>query len=217
MGSAAAAETLASFALCPFEAVRIRMVSDMNFPRAFIPAVSAIARTEGLIGFYKGLTPIMMKQVPYTVVQLVSFQTAVEMIYKSLDKLAHKKKEDLSTGAQLTVSTVGGIMAGVTSAVASHPADTVLSRINATERLGNESTLGTITRIVKELGWRRVWLGIGPRCVMVGALSAGMFLIYDSVKVACGLPTTTGLGDNNNKDNNKSSDTAATATAVSTN
>jgi len=32
------------------------------------------------------------------------------------------------------------------------------------------------------------------RSVFVGTLSAGMFLIYDSVKVICGLPTTSGFG-----------------------
>jgi solute carrier family 25 phosphate transporter 3 len=34
-----------------------------------------------------------------------------------------------------------------------------------------------------------VWTGLGTRCVMVATLSAGMFLIYDTVKLACGLPT----------------------------
>jgi len=49
--------------------------------------------------------------------------------------------------------------------------------------------------ILRTLGWRGVWLGLGTRCVMVGSLSAVMFLIYDSVKVLCGLPTSSGLSN----------------------
>jgi solute carrier family 25 phosphate transporter 3 len=49
-------------------------------------------------------------------------------------------------------------------------------------------------QIVGELGFMGLWKGLGTRCFMVGALSAGMFLVYDSVKVAVGLPTSSGVG-----------------------
>ena len=48
-------------------------------------------------------------------------------------------------------------------------------------------------QIVNELGFMGLWKGLGARCFMVGSLSAGMFLIYDSVKVLCGLPTSSGV------------------------
>jgi solute carrier family 25 phosphate transporter 3 len=51
----------------------------------------------------------------------------------------------------------------------------------------------SVTGILRTLGWRGVWLGLGTRCVMVGSLSAVMFLVYDTVKVMCGLPTSSGI------------------------
>jgi solute carrier family 25 phosphate transporter 3 len=48
-------------------------------------------------------------------------------------------------------------------------------------------------KIMGELGMKGIWAGIGTRVFMVGTLSASMFLIYDSVKVLVGLPTTGGI------------------------
>jgi solute carrier family 25 phosphate transporter 3 len=130
------------------------------------------------------LVPILLKQVPYTVVQLVVFQHAVNIAYNSvIPRITnYHSKEEMPTSTQLTVSVVAGTIAGVTSAIASHPADTVLSKVNSTKGQ-------TISSTIQSLGMRGLWHGVGPRCLMVGALSAGMFLIYDSVKVLCGLAT----------------------------
>jgi hypothetical protein len=39
-------------------------------------------------------------------------------------------------------------------------------------------------------GWSGLWKGFGPRVVMIGTLTALQWFIYDSVKVAFGIPTT---------------------------
>jgi D-alanyl-lipoteichoic acid acyltransferase DltB (MBOAT superfamily) len=55
------------------------------------------------------------------------------------------------------------------------------------------SNWALMKEIWSQLGFKGLWIGVGPRCVMVGTLSAVMFLIYDSVKVISGLSTSTGL------------------------
>ena len=62
LASAAAAELLGDIALCPFEATRIRLVSEPAFASNFVGAFAKIARQEGLSGFYSGLSPIVLKQ-----------------------------------------------------------------------------------------------------------------------------------------------------------
>ena len=161
-----------------------------------------IYRLEGLNGFYKGLVPILLKQVPYTVVQLAAFTTFVDITYSSLvPRFLGKTKKDLGPSSQLAVTLGCGVTAGVLSALVSHPQDTILSRINMSktpEELakdvaeGRNTNLKKITYIIKNMGFRGLWVGIGLRSVFVGTLSAGMFLIYDSVKLAVGLPTTGG-------------------------
>ena len=55
---------------------------------------------------------------------------------------------------KLGTSLASGAFAGVVSALASHPADTVLTQLNMSE--GN--TLGGVLR---KLGWKGVWYGVG--------------------------------------------------------
>jgi len=194
VASAAIAEVAGSVALCPWEALRIRTVSQPDFANGMIQGFIRLGRSEGLSGMYRGITPILLKQIPYTVTQLVAFQHAVSATYDHILPrfTQYKSKEQLSAGGQLAVSVGCGVVAGVISAIASHPADTILSKVNA-----QKSTKGPAAAVfdaMKQLGFGGLWYGLGARCVMVGGISAGMFLIYDSVKLACGLPTTSGLG-----------------------
>jgi solute carrier family 25 phosphate transporter 3 len=136
VSSSTMAELVASFVLCPWEAIRIRMVSQ---PKLFqqlntFSGVRLVYRNEGLLGLYKGLGPVCFKQVPYTVTQLTVFSHLVDGFYNSVLPLlseTRRYKNDLSPTEQLAVSTGCGFIAGVASAVTSHPADTVLSIINA--------------------------------------------------------------------------------------
>lgn len=203
VSSSTMAELVASFVLCPWEAIRIRMVSQ---PKLFqqlntFSGVRLVYRNEGLLGLYKGLGPVCFKQVPYTVTQLTVFSHLVDGFYNSVLPLlseTRRYKNDLSPTEQLAVSTGCGFIAGVASAVTSHPADTVLSIINAKAKgvkteIANKMP-STVLGILKSLGWKGVWLGLGTRCAMVGTLSAVMFLTYDSAKVIFGLPTSSGIG-----------------------
>jgi len=191
MLSAGMAETIASVALCPWEALRIKMVGQPSFATGVVDGFKKITKAEGVLGLYKGLGPILMKQVPYTVTQLVVFTKAVDFIYNSvLPRVpGGVKKEQLSLSSQLSISLLGGVIAGVAGALVSHPADTILTRINMP---ANGAAKNSLSTVVRELGWKGLWLGVGPRCLMVSTLSAGMFLIYDSVKVLCGLPPSGG-------------------------
>jgi len=182
MLAAGMAEVVASVALCPFEAVRIKMVGQPSFARNMFDGLKKVAASDGVLGFYKGIGPILMKQVPYTVTQLVVFHHVVDnYTYGHLLPQMGVQKDKLSLASKLSISLTGGVIAGVAGAVVSHPADTILSRVN----MKGAGSLGTV---IRNLGFRGMWLGIGPRCLMVGTLSAGMFLIYDSVKAMCGLP-----------------------------
>ena len=63
LGASAAAEFIADLFLCPLEAVRIRAVSDSTFPKGLLPGAARMLSTDGLLGFYAGLGPILFKQV----------------------------------------------------------------------------------------------------------------------------------------------------------
>lgn len=184
--SAACAEVIADLALCPLEATRIRLVSEPTFANGLVGGFSRIAREEGVAGFYKGLAPILFKQVPYTMAKFAVFERTAEAFYA----MVNKPKDEISKGVQLTISLAGGIIAGAVAAVISQPADTVLSVINKNKTEG--SVIAQVFRIMGQLGPKKLFLGLGARIAMVASLTAGQFFIYDGIKVMLGLPTTSG-------------------------
>lgn len=62
LGSAAVAEFFGDIALCPFESVRIRLVSQPTYATGLVDGMARMTRDEGLRGLYSGLGPILLKQ-----------------------------------------------------------------------------------------------------------------------------------------------------------
>lgn len=178
LASAAAAEFIADLFLCPLEAVRIRSVSDPTFPKGLLPGMSKMLATDGPLGFYAGLGPILFKQIPYTMAKFAVQGKAAEIMYKS----AGKEPSQMSSGANLAVSLSSGVIAGIVAAIVSHPADTLLSKINKAGAGGSGGTMSRLFNIAKEMGFAKLCLtGLPARCVMIGTLTAGQFGIFDTV------------------------------------
>jgi solute carrier family 25 phosphate transporter 3 len=119
--------------------------------------------------------------------KFASFETIVELIYKNF---LSRPKNEYNKAQQLGVSFVAGYIAGVFCAVVSHPADTLVSKLNNVAKAEGESTAALSLRLMKELGFTGIWRGLGARIVMIGTLTALQWGIYDSYKVYAGLPTT---------------------------
>ncbi|KAI0139257.1 mitochondrial carrier domain-containing protein [Pestalotiopsis sp. NC0098] len=188
LGASASAEFLADMALCPFESIKVRMQTTIPpYAKTLREGWSNVAQKEGVSGLYKGLYPLWARQIPYTMVKFASFEKAVEMIYKQLGK----PKESYNALQQTGVSFLGGYIAGVGCAVVSHPADVMVSKLNADRKPG-EGAMTAVGRIYKNIGFPGLWNGLPVRIFMIGTLTAFQWLIYDSFKVYCGLPTTGG-------------------------
>lgn len=183
LASAAAAETIADIFLCPLEAVRIRSVADPEFCDGLADGFGKMLKTEGVGGFYAGLGPILAKQVPYTMAKFAVQGTAADAIYKSMGKTP----SDLSSGQNIGVSLASGVVAGVAAAIISHPADTLLSKINKAGAGGDGPLFQRLGNIAKEVGFVNLCtVGLLPRCVMIGTLTAGQFGIFDIVMSTLG-------------------------------
>lgn len=184
--ASASAELIADVALCPMEAVKVRMQTSLPeaaFPTTFGPALAKISKDEGFRGFYKGLAPLWGRQVPYTVVKFVAFESVVEAFYTYLFT---KPKDSYAKSTQLGITFASGYIAGVFCAIVSHPADTIVSKLNQ-----NDSA--TIGAIVKEFGLVKLATsGLLPRIIMIGTLTGLQWWIYDTFKTAVGLKTTGG-------------------------
>ncbi|KAJ2721730.1 Cu/Pi carrier [Coemansia sp. Benny D115] len=190
LSASASAEFIADIMLCPMEALKVKtQTSTTKFATSFAGGISKIYAAEGINGFYKGLTPLWLRQIPYTMVKFATFEKTVEFIYKNL---LSKPKEQYSKNEQLGVTFAAGYFAGIFCAIVSHPADTLVSKLNNVAKAEGESTGAIAIRILKDLGFAGVWTGLVPRIFMIGTLTALQWYVYDSFKVATGLPTTGG-------------------------
>jgi len=177
--AAACAEFIADIFLCPLEATRIRTVSDPTFASGLSTAFPKILKQEGVIkGFYSGFAPILFKQIPYTMAKFAVQGAAAEKIYTATGV-------DSKTGSgsqKMAVSLSSGVIAGVAAAIISHPADTLLSLVNKEGAGGEGSIMVRLGRLAAETGPVKLCLtGLGPRCVMIGTLTAGQFGIFDII------------------------------------
>ncbi|PSN69586.1 mitochondrial carrier [Corynespora cassiicola Philippines] len=188
LAGSASAEFIADIGLCPFEAVKVRMQTTIPpFARSTLGGITTVTGKEGFAGLYKGLYPLWGRQIPYTMMKFASFETIVEMIYNYLPG----QKSDYGKGAQTAVSFTGGYAAGILCAIVSHPADVMVSKLNANRQPG-ESFGAATGRIYKDIGFRGLWNGLPVRIVMIGTLTGLQWMIYDYFKIFMGLPTTGG-------------------------
>eukprot|EP00882_Tetradesmus_deserticola_P025602 GHRQ01028137.1.p2 GENE.GHRQ01028137.1~~GHRQ01028137.1.p2 ORF type:complete len:164 (-),score=64.15 GHRQ01028137.1:180-671(-) len=91
-----------------------------------------------------------------------AFENTVQAPYKYV---VPKPREECTKTEQLTVSFAAGYIAGVFCAVVSHPADNLVSKLNAQKG-------ATVGDIVKQMGWYALATrGLGLRIIMIGTLT----------------------------------------------
>merc|ERR1712196_133403 len=93
----------------------------------------------------------------------------------------------MSKSGNIGVPLGSGTIAGVVAAIISHPADTLLSKVNKAGAGGDGPIPQRLMNITKETGVVKLCTqGLGARCVMIGTLTALQFGIFDTVMSALG-------------------------------
>merc|ERR1711977_388003 len=119
LGGSAVAEFVADIFLCPYEACRIRSVSDPGYANGMMAVGRKLVGEMGVVnGLYSGFGPMLFKQIPYTMAKFAVQQIVAEKIYDSMGK----QPSDLSPGTNVTISLASGVVAGVAAATISQPA-----------------------------------------------------------------------------------------------
>lgn len=99
--------------------------------------------------------------------KFASFETIVEAIYGYMPR----NKSDYGKGVQTGVSFAGGYLAGILCAAVSHPADVMVSKLNANRQPG-EAFGAAMGRIYKDIGFGGLWNGLVLRIFMIGTLTS---------------------------------------------
>lgn len=162
---------------CP----QVKVQTNPGYARGLMDGLPKFVAQEGVGALFRGVTPLWGRQIPYTMVKFGAFENTVQALYKYV---VPKPKSECTKGEQLGVSFAAGYIAGVFCAVVSHPADNLVSKMNAQKGV-------PAGQIIKEMGWVALFTrGLGLRIIMIGTLTGLQWGIYDAYKVNVGLPTT---------------------------
>uniref|UniRef100_A0A2A4JMA3 Phosphate carrier protein, mitochondrial n=1 Tax=Heliothis virescens TaxID=7102 RepID=A0A2A4JMA3_HELVI len=178
LAAAASAEFIADLFLAPLEATKVRMQTTPGYTSQMRRAMPHMLSTEGMGTFYKGLVPLWGRQVPYTMMKFASFEKTLEFLY---DAVVPKPRSKCTKVEQLIVTFTAGYIAGVLCAIVSHPADTIVSKLN-------KEPGSTIGGIIKDVGFMGIWRGLVARIIMIGTLTGLQWFVYDAFKVYTRMP-----------------------------
>lgn len=185
LAASASAEFFADILLCPMEACKVRIQTQPGCSSKLAVVLPQIMKQEGIGGLYKGISPLWARQIPYTMMKFACFERTVELIYK---KVVPKPRDQCNKAEQMVVTFAAGYIAGVFCAVVSHPADTIVSKLN-------QDKGSTAVSAAKQLGFKGLWKGLIARIVMIGTLTALQWFIYDAFKIYMNLPRPPPLTD----------------------
>jgi len=193
IGASASAELIADLALCPMEAVKVRTQTNPKYASGILDGIPKLISQQGVAGLYAGITPLWARQVPYTIIKFLAFERIAQKIYDTLETKFNYPKKQMKPSEQIAVVFTAGYLAGILCAFVSHPADTLVSKINSLQMSGGiGQKIKTIyfgTPEKKGIGFAGLWGGFGSRVLMVGTLTGFQWFIYGAFKASVGLPT----------------------------
>lgn len=201
IASSGLAEVIASWALCPMEATRIYMVMNPQLMSGMFDTMKVMMQTGGPSVLFRGLPMIMLRQVPYTCAKLAGYEIISDTLKKTIGGIRRRNASQYDVKIDevidnpswksvrkndILIQLTSGILAGVLAAVISQPADVLLSMVCG----GSDPSVGctiingpiTLLQVIREVGLRGCYVGLQPRAIMVGSLTAMQFIIYEQTK-----------------------------------
>jgi len=133
-------------------------------------ALKSIWMTSGLAGFYKGLAPTLLRDVPEVAIQF----TVYEALRKGVQRGRQGEKK-LQTYEHLVLGgAAGAVAAGFTM-----PLDFIKTRVQC----GASSASALLREVVREKGVQGLFVGVGPRVAQTSIMSALFFTLFECCKL----------------------------------
>eukprot|EP00250_Pteridium_aquilinum_P019213 c24345_g1_i2 orf=163-1767(-) len=134
----------------------------------FLEAAAKIGKEEGMQGFWKGNLPQVIRVIPYSAVQLLSYE-----LYKKLFKGNDK---ELSVASRLAA----GACAGMTSTLVTYPLDVLRLRLAVDPAC---KSMGQVaSTMLREEGLASFYRGLGPSLIGIAPYIALNFCAFDLIK-----------------------------------
>uniref|UniRef100_A0A0D9UZD1 Uncharacterized protein n=1 Tax=Leersia perrieri TaxID=77586 RepID=A0A0D9UZD1_9ORYZ len=175
-GAGAAAGAVAKTITAPLDRVKllmqthsVRVVGESTKKGiGFLEAIAEIGKEEGLKGYWKGNLPQVIRIVPYSAVQLFSYE-----VYK---KIFRRKDGELSVFGRLAA----GACAGMTSTLVTYPLDVL--RLRLAVESGHSTMSQVAMNMLRDEGLASFYGGLGPSLIGIAPYIAVNFCVFDLMK-----------------------------------
>ena len=200
MAAGAASEVTASIVYFPFELVKTRLqlgekpeagttnfmehsrrpgagATSANYKNTF-DAFSAIARSEGIAGFYRGYSACILTDCSYSAVQWVVYEFFKDRVKRKLGISREMADEETLV--------IGGFAGGI-AALVTNPLDTITARVITQGKRGTaehqyKGVVDCARTMIREEGATSLFQGWQPRTIRFSMLAGVTFIVYERVK-----------------------------------
>jgi len=172
------ASIFACFALCPPELVKCRLQTARETSKnVYVTSIIRdVIQQEGLIGFYKGLTPLLLREVPGYFMFFGG--------YEGTKKLLMSSKDESYNPVAWKVIIAGGV-GGMAFWGSVYPVDVIKSKLQVSDEKSRQQTMFKMaTEMLKNEGIGSFYRGVGPTLLRSFPANAALFLVYEWTKKA---------------------------------
>lgn len=152
----------------PQETIKTKLI-EMN--NGFYNGIKTIVKKEGLLGFYNGLIPTILKQSTNQGLRFMSYG-----VYKNAI-INYNGNQKITTYQ----SFIGGMIGGLISTLCNNPIDVVKTRMQGLNSHQYNSTFNCIHIIIKKEGIHAFYKGIIPRLMRVVPGQGIIFASYEKI------------------------------------
>ena len=171
--SASLAEGTSCLIRVPVEIIKQRMQVSAKGSTTSIGLLKSVLRAEGISGLFRGYTTTLLREVPFSFIQMPLW----EWLKTSLAKKQQKEK------VSPLQSALCGSLSASFSAVITCPLDVAKTRIMLAERSSEmaqrQSALFALKTVFAEKGIKGLFAGVGPRVAWISIGGAIFLGVYD--------------------------------------
>ncbi|OMJ70749.1 hypothetical protein SteCoe_31198 [Stentor coeruleus] len=164
--------------LCqPISVIKVRMESPTcQIYSSLFNAVTTIYSTEGIKGFYRGIVPSVIKDVPYSTLGYAFYEKYIQ-IFSSLTFSDRKNP---------VVTLSAGVSAGFTATIITQPFDVIKTRIQLQNVNGGRynNMLESMKTIYEEDGLSGFQRGLWPRIAKRFFSFPLVWTLYEQIKIS---------------------------------
>ncbi|KAF9364635.1 hypothetical protein BGX34_000939 [Mortierella sp. NVP85] len=181
------ARTVAATVISPLELFRTRMQSvhtdtkgNAGLFRGVAQGIVAMVRSEGVLSLWRGLTPTLWRDVPFSAIYWMGYENIKKTI-TTWDKNKHPKP----VLNEFEIAFTSGAISGMIAATLTTPFDVAKTRRQVDMMQPVHTKIMSLMRaIAREEGYRGLWRGLTARVAKIAPSCAIMISSYEIGKKA---------------------------------